>query len=150
MTSDELKTVLQQEVKDLASKLEDVDYDNAISNSQYDTGWTLPVATSFKIRWFKQRCIRHLLFFLATGSAVSYKVKQFAREQKFTNLMKIVDYMDKEYERTMESNLEEFAGVSSFHVFGTKIDAGFSYSRFGEDTTYDEEQKVIITPGNGD
>ena len=58
--------------------------------------------------------------------------------------------MDLRFEQVKEDNPEEFLellGITdTIGMLGTKVDAGFSYSKAGEDTTYTEANKVIFAP----
>jgi len=55
--------------------------------------------------------------------------------------------MDEAFEKVMEEEPHEFAGVSAYELFGTKIDAGFqSQPQTGVDTTYSDDNEIIITP----
>ena len=148
MDESELKTHVQEEVRSLDDYLELVDYDNALNDALRETGWTLPTTTNFRIHWLKMRAKRHLFFYLASESARKFKVKQFSLDQRFTHYMLLIKNMDAEFETAKEEHPEEFTNAESYALFGSKIDAGFSYDQYGNDTTYDTEQKVIITPSD--
>jgi len=147
MTKAELTTVLQAELKGLSSEFDVPDYTNAINAAERDTGWATPYSGSFKEKWVLQRSKRHLFFYLQTASAVKFKYKQINLQQRFEHYRLIVDDLDKAFEKVLEEEPHEFAGVSAFELFGSKIDAGFaSQAQTGRDLTYDEDQRVIITP----
>jgi len=147
MTSDELTTLLQQELKGLASKLEDDDFTNAIAQAQRDTGWTLPQTTDFKITWLKQRSKRHLFFYLQSEAASKTRFKNIYLNHRFEHYTKLLESMDKEFVQALEDNAYEFAGVSAFQAVATRIDAGFRYEpQTGRDRTFDSDNKIILTP----
>ena len=147
MTKDEMVVRLQQEVKGLTSSLADVDYDNAIDAAQRDTGWALPQTVDFNIKWLIERSKRHLFFFLLSESASKFRFKAIHLQHKFEHYRLLIADMDKRFTAAQEEFAFEFAGVSSYELAGTKIDAGFSYDPLtGRDTTYDAENQVMIHP----
>lgn len=148
MTADELKEVLALELKGLKDKVDSNDYDNALANAQRDTGWTCPVTVAFQIQWLKERSKRWLFFFLWTESAHKFKFEQINLQNRFEHYKILIEYMDKEFEVAKEENIAEFAGAQPYEMFGTKIEAGFQYDSIGNDTTYEEDNLVIIEPGD--
>ena len=151
MTGSELKVLLEEEVKGLTSYLDSTDYTNCLNDAQRDTGWTMPVTTDFKIKWMKERCKRHLFFYLYTESAHKFKFEQINLQHRFDHYDKILTRLDKAFEKAIEENPHEFAGMDAFHMFGTKIEAGFSYDPVtGKDKTYDSTNRVIFAPTEND
>jgi len=147
MTRDEMITKLQAEVKGLTSSLADADYGNAIDSAERDTGWSLPQTSDFKIKWLMNRSKRHLFFFLMTESAAKFRFKNIHLQNRFDHYIRIIEVMDKNFVKAQEEYAYEFAGVSSYELAGTKIDAGFaSNHQTGEDMTYSDYNQVIITP----
>jgi len=151
MDRTELLILLKQEVKGLASKLEDADFQNSIDDASRETGWTLPVGTDFKAYWLKNRAKRHLFFYLATESAYKFKFEQINLQHRFDHFTRLYKEMDEAFEKAVLENPAEFAGVDASRMFGTKIDAGFAYDpQTGIDITYDEEQLVEFGPKEND
>lgn len=148
MTADELKEVLQIELKSLASKLDSNDYDQALNNAQRDTGWTCPVTIAFQIQWLKERAKRWLFFFLLSESAHKFKFEQINLQQRFEHYKELIKYMDEQFEAAKEENIAEFAGAQAYEMFGTKIEAGFQYDDIGNDLTYEDDNIVIVEPGD--
>jgi len=147
MISAELISLIKKEIKGLSSKFIDADYDNAMSAAEYDTGWSMPVSTSFKIKWMKQRVKRHLFSFRRDESADKFKYKQISLNQRFENFLKLIKDMDEDFEKALDEYAFEFADVDALHMMGTKVDAGFAYeNQTGRDITMDENQEVIFTP----
>ncbi len=147
MTRDELITKLQQEVKGLTSSLDYVDYENAVSAAERDTGWSLPQTASFNIKWLIDRSKRHLFFYLLSESASKFRFKAIYLQHKFEHYRALVSDMDKRFVEAQVEFAFEFAGVPAYEMAGTKIDAGFSYEPLtGRDTTYDEDNQVLIHP----
>ena len=147
MTSGELIIVVEQELKALATNFVAVDYSNAVEDAVRETSYVLPNTNNEQIYWLKQRTKRNMVFMLATGVASSFQVKQIKLDQKFRNLKELYVDMDRVWK---EAQGELGIGVSDvFKLFGSKVDAGFASDELtGEDTTYDAEQLVIVTPND--
>ena len=143
----EIRGLIKQEVKSLATYLESEDYENALSDAKRETGWST-FTTNFKEHWIKMRAKRHLFFYLASETARKFKVKQFSLDQRFKHYMLLIKRMDEEFKEAQEEHPEEFTSADPSALFGSKIDAGFAYDEFGRDITYDSDQNVIITPSD--
>jgi hypothetical protein len=150
MTESEAITLITREIKGLSSNLEDADYSDAVDNAERETGFAFPVTSDFQIRWLKERTKRHLFFSLWTESATSFKFKQINLQQKFEHFDKLIEKMDNDFEKALVENTFEFAQVNATQMFGHKVDAGFSYDDMGRETSYDEDQLVIISPTDTD
>lgn len=148
MTREELITVVESEIKDLASDLEISDSELAVNKALMETSYTLPNTDNAQSYWLIERTKRHLIFMLATGSARKFQVKQIKLSEKFKNLKELYVSMDSEWR---EAKRDLGIGVTDYStLFGTKIDAGFSYDPVtAEDSTYNKEQIVIATPSDG-
>lgn len=148
MTKSEMATLLEVEVKGLTSYLDNpVDYNNALDDSSRDTGWAFPVSGDFKILWQKERAKRYLFYYLLTESAIKFQYKQIKLDQRFKHFKELVKDMDDAFKIIQEEEAFQFAGVSSYEAFGTKIDAGFANeAQTGVDITYTSEQEVLISP----
>ena len=139
--------MIQQELKGLTSSLNDDDYSNAIDQAERDTGWKLPQSDDFKIKWLIDRSKRHLFFYLQSESAVKFRFKNIHLQHRFEHYSKLIEKMDRDFEKAQDEYAFEFAGVSAFEQMGHKIDAGFaSQGQTGRDFTYDEDNEIIITP----
>jgi hypothetical protein len=147
MTQEELEEILILELKGLSSKVTSNDLANAVSNAQRDTGWTLPQTTDFRIQWLKERTKRWIFFFLWSESAHKFKFEQINLQHRFDHYERLIKYMDELFENAKLENIAEFAGASAYEMFGTKIEAGFQYDDLGNDTTYSNNNRVIIEPG---
>jgi len=147
MTKTELTTLVTAEVKGLSSSLVAADYSNAIDQAERDTGFSMPVTAAFQIKWMKERTKRHLFFFLQSESAAKFQYKAIKLDHRFKHYTKLLEMMDAAFEKALEEDAFEFAGVSASETAGHKIDAGFAYEeQTGRDFTYDDDNKVIITP----
>jgi len=150
LTDGELQKRLREELKGLASNLDNDDYVNAIADAKRDTGWSA-FSSDFQIKWIKERAKRHLFFYLYTESASKFKYKQVNLQHRFEHYGKIIADLDKQFKEVLEEEPHQFAGVSAFELFGSKIDAGFAgEAQTGRDLTYDEDQRVIIHPNEAD
>ena len=145
MTRTEMIKLLQEEVS-LSALTDPTDYNNAADAASRETGWPFPVSTDFKTHWMLERATRHLFFYLATQTAHKFKVKTISLNHKFDHYFKLIGYMDKAFVEVVDQRPDEFAGVDSYKLFGSKIDAGFAYDPLGKDITYDSAQEVIVKP----
>jgi len=152
MTLAEMITLLKVEVKGLTSYLEaDDDYTNACNEAARETGWAFPVSGDFKIFWTKQRAKRHVFFYLASESAHKFKFKQINLQHRFDHYWILIKGMDKDFEAIQAERPDQFAGVDTFKLFGTKVDAGFQYEpQTGIDTTYGANNEVMNRPNDTD
>ena len=150
MTRSEMEILLQQEVKGLSSYLDPVDYKNACGDASRETGWSFPTSTDFRSYWMKQRAKRHLFFYMVTESAHKFKYQQVNLQHRFEHYWKLIQMMDGAFLLAMDANPDEFAGVSAFKIFGTKVDAGFAYDEVGRDISYDPDQLVLFSPTESD
>ena len=142
-----LRSSLKLQIKGLSTKFELEEYNEAISQAERDTGWTLPVTSSFQQKWMIERAKRHLFSFLLAESAHKFKFEGINLHNRYTHYKGLVKQADIDFEKAIEENAHEFAGVPANRLFGTKIDAGFSYEpQTGRDTTYGEDNQVIFEP----
>ena len=151
MTKTEFIQLLPEELKGLDNYLVRDDYSNALDDASRETGWTLPVTIDFKIHWIKERAKRHIFFYLMSESAHKFKFKQINLQQRFEHYRGLIKDMDVAFTAIIEARPDMFADVDPFMMFGTKIDAGFSYvPQTGEDQTYEDDNEVIFTPTEDD
>ena len=150
MTRAEMESLIEQEVKGLTSYLDAPDFTNACNDAAIETGFSFPTSSDFQVRWLKERAKRHLFFYLLTESAHKFKYEQINLQHRFEHYRKIVRDMDWRYDKAKDEFYLEFSGASSVNAFGTKIDAGFQYDYVGRDTTYDDDNRTILTPTEND
>jgi len=148
MTRSELKEIVEQEVKGLSSQFETVDWINAINNALGESGWSLPTTNETKILWLKRRTKRHLFFMLMSESAHKFKFKQYNLQHRFLHYRTLIKEMDDDWKTFVDSELLYVDG--DLGAFSSKIDAGFQYDEIGRDTTYSDENKVIMAPNEAD
>lgn len=146
MTQDELDIRLRRTMRAQVDDLEDLDYTDAIDDAELELGWSLPQTDSFRIDWLRKRATRNLIHFLSIGSARKFRAEGYHLHQKYKHYSSLVVSMDKEFEKAIEDNPHQFAGVDAYKLFGQKIDAGFRTNELGEDITYDSDNIVQITP----
>lgn len=149
MTEATLIALLESEVKGLSEYLDSEDYVNAVDAAERDTGWTMPVSGAFKEKWIIERAKRALFFYLQTESAHKFRVKEIHLHQRFDNYLKLIKLMDAQFDKAQEDSPEEFAEVSAYEMFGTKVDAGFQYEpQTGIETTYDDTVNRVLHDPN--
>ena len=148
MTKEELVVRLQRGMRSQANDLDYEDYIDSIEDAEQDLGWSFPQTEGFRLKWLRLRSIRHLLYFLQTGAARKFRFEGAHLHQRFAHYSKLVEQMDKEFAVAVEENSHLFAGVDAHKMFGYKIDAGFSSNELGQDTTYYNDNEVIIEPTN--
>lgn len=117
------------------------DSDIAIADATADTGWPLPVTGPEQIRWFAHRAKRHMLFILLTGKAKKFQAKSFSLHHQFEHLKTLVDQMDVEFQRFIDSG--GTAG-NPLSVGGTVIGTGLSYDDLGRE--YEDPDNIGIFP----
>lgn len=148
MTRDDLIDLVTREIKKLSNKLNVEDFEDSIDEALRETGWTLPATVDFQIIWLKKRTKRHLIYSLLYESASKFKFEQINSQMKFEHYEKLLDREDKAFENVKKSEPYQFANVSAYKMFGSKIDAGFAYDEAGQDLTYETDNEVVITPSN--
>lgn len=146
MDQSELEAWLVLKVRSLDNELDSEDYTQAVDDAEEELGWDLPQTDSKRLVWLKKRSMRHLFFSLMTESAHKFKFEQVNLNQRFDHYSKSIKEMDKEFKEAREEDPALFAGVSTYKMFGTKVDAGFSSDDLGRDTTYESDQLVIHHP----
>lgn len=138
MDAPDVKSALIEEVKGLSALIDQaVDYNNAITNAENETGWSLPVSGGFYEHWIKERAKRWLIFFLWTEHAMKFKVKQLSLDQKFKHLGQLIKKMDEDYLLAVEENPDKFGGATAYKMFGDVVAPGFLYDGVGNDVTYE-------------
>lgn len=147
----ELTVLLESEVKSLTSYLDSPDYSNACDDASRDTGWSFPTSSDFQDLWIKERAKRFLFFYLLSESAHKFKIKQINLQHRFEHYRSMIKDMDKDWFYAKSEHPEEFiGGLNKAHLFGTKINAGFSSDLVGNDTTYTDDNIVEFTPKEAD
>lgn len=126
-----------------------LDYENALTDAEAETGWSPPITDTFQILWLKNRARRHLFFMLQSESARKHKYGKASLDQVFTHFSKLVEIMDKGYLIAIENNPEKFAGVDQFKAFGLVASPGFAYEPLtGRNITHSDDQKVTFSPND--
>ena len=144
--ADELTTLVQIQLSSLATLITEEGYEFVCDQTIQELGWSYPLTTSIKLFWVIKRATRHALNVLRIASANKFKFKQVNLQNRFEHFQKLIEEMDKEFEEALTTNTALFAGVDSFRMFGTKVDAGFAYTITGKDITYREDRLVNFSP----
>jgi hypothetical protein len=154
MNKSDFIDVIELELKDLASKFVDDDYDNAIDSAEGEL-WPLPQIDKFRLLWLKKRTKRHLFDMMSASTASKSQIKTFKLNQQFEHYRTLVKEADQEFEKVKEDSPELFpvqdpSDVSPYQMFGTQASAGFAYDDAGNDLTYNSDNQVKYTPGDTD
>jgi hypothetical protein len=144
--SDALIEALEIQLSSLSSLITSDGYGHVCDIVLNELGWSFPVTNATKVLWMINRGTRHAINLLRIASANKFKYKAVNLQQRFEHFDKLIASMDAEFEAAMSSDIATFVGLSSYKMFGTKIDAGFSYDFTGADTTYDYDKLVNFTP----
>lgn len=124
-------------------------YTAAAEAALQELGWSYPLAEDKKIYWAIRRGVRHGLYILWIASAQKFKFKQVNLQHRFDHYERLIKEADASFEKAMSSDVALFAGVSTYKLFGTKIDAGFAYDSLGRDITYFPDNYVNFAPLEG-
>lgn len=145
-SAEELIVAAKVQLSSLSTLVTPEGYSLAVDQASQELGWSFPVTSPTKAFWLLQRTVRHSLNILRIASANKFKFKLVNLQQRFEHFQKMIEEMDKEFIAAMTSDVALFAGVDSYKLFGSKIDAGFSYNTLGIDTTYDIDNLVNFAP----
>ena len=149
MTKQEMIDLVEIEIKSLAANFEYEDYMAAADDAVRDTNFTFPTSVAFQIKWLKERVKRHLFFMLYTERAHKFKVNQISLHQRFDHYGKLIWSLDQKFEKILEEEIYQFAGVNPTQAFAHQIGPGFAYDKnTGEDITYQQSNRVPIKPSD--
>jgi len=146
MTEAELIARLERDFADQSGEVVAANYTDSIADAERETGWVLPQTSDFKVTWLINRSSRHLLYKLAIAAARKFRAEGYHLDQRFAQYFKMLNGMDDDFVEAVDNNPAEFAGVDAYKMFGHRIDAGFSYDPYGQDTTYTDDNVVIVHP----
>jgi hypothetical protein len=144
--SDELTDALKIQLSTLATLITDDGYELVSDTVVQELGWDYPVTTPAKVLWMIKRGTRHSLNLLRLASANKFKYKLVNLQNRFEHFQKLIEDMDKEFADAMIAEASLFSDTPLYALFGTKIDAGFSYRKDGKDETYFEDRYVNFSP----
>lgn len=145
-TADDLADILKIQLSSLSTLITEDGYELVCDQAAQELGWVYPITTPAKVLWMVKRGTRHAINVLMLASANKFRYKQVSLNHRFDHFNKLIEEMDKEFEVAINGDLGLFANVSSYTMFGTKIDAGFAYTKYGKDITYDYDQYVNFSP----
>ena len=145
-TQTQIYSEVKADLKALASQFEADDFYSAINDALRETSWSLPTTDGTQIYWIKRRAKRHLYAMMLSVSAHKFKFEQINLQHRFDHYFKLVEKEDEVFESYLDTLL--LADIATVNHFGTKIDAGFSQDQFGRETTYDDDNLVVIHQGD--
>lgn len=151
MDSSAVQVFLESQLRSLITKFDDDQLNSAISLAQMELGWSLPISDSDKERcyWFVQRCKRHLFESLRSESSFKFDYKSAKLSNRFDQLSRLVNELDAEFAKVLESEPALFSTFSPLAQFGTYLSSGFATNEIGEDITHSPEN-VVWFFGTGD
>jgi hypothetical protein len=126
--------------------VDSIDITSGVTDAQRETGFSLPTSDSFEIIWLKRRASRWVYHYIRTGQAHKFKFEEINLQNRFDHYDALIKSEDREFVKAIEENMDKFAGVDPYKLFGTKVDAGFAYDDLGHDITYDEDNIVVSSP----
>lgn len=150
MTESELIAQVKLTFGDISSDISEDQYAAAVDAAERDVGETLPVTGASQIKWLTSRTERHVCNTFCLSNALKFRYKSAFLNQKFEHFKTLVDMYDKDWETNGVDDLAT-TGADDFELLGSQIDPGFQYDKTtGEDTTYTNLNKVIISPSDTD
>ncbi|MCE5226091.1 MAG: hypothetical protein LLG05_09580 [Porphyromonadaceae bacterium] len=144
--ADDLTEYVKVQLSSLSTLITDTGYELVCEQAIQELGWSYPVTNPTKLLWLIKRATRYALNILLIASANKFKYKLVNLQHRFDHFKSLIDTMDKEFETALSSDVALFAGVETFRMFGTKVDAGFSYDANGKDITYQLDKYVNFSP----
>lgn len=147
--ADDLTDYLKIQLSSLSSLITADGYELVCDQAISELGWSYPLTIPTKVSWAIKRATRHAIYLLLLASAYKFKYKQINLQHRFDHFKSLIDEMDKEFTEALTTDTALFAGVDSYKMFGTKIDAGFAYDSIGNDVTYNVDRLVNFAPLEG-
>lgn len=147
---DDLIDAIKIQLSTLSTLITEDGYSLICDQTLQELGWSYPMTTPTKVLWAIKRGTRYAIYLLLLVSASKFKYKQVNLQHRFEHYYKLIETMDEEFATAMATDIGTFAGVEAFRMFGTKIDAGFTYGFDGKDETYDYDKFVNFAPMEAD
>ena len=145
-SADDLTDLVKIQLNTLATLVTDDGYELICDQALSELGWSYPMTVPTKVFWLLKRATRHSMYLLLIASANKFKYKAVNLQHRFEHFSKLIEAMDKEFETALTTDTALFAGVDSYRMFGTKIDAGFAYDSVGNDVTYNTDRYINFSP----
>jgi hypothetical protein len=153
VTSGELLERVELEIRSFSDVFTSGELLNFAWTASMETGWTFPIADSntFRLYWIKDRIKRHLIHALLFDKAEKFRYKLAFLNQKFEHWLKMLDTMDKAFDKAKNENVTEFINATNvYEKFGTMAGTGFAYDKYGADITQHPDNKVKLNPNEND
>jgi hypothetical protein len=153
-SSDDLTDLIKIQLSSLASLISEDGYEFVGEQALQELGWEYPVTSSPKMFWTIKRATRHAIYILLIASANKFKYKLVNLQHRFEHFKALIEEMDAEFAKAIEDNPllfadmmeDELLGANAYKLFGSVINAGFSYDEMGKDTTYSIDQYITFAP----
>ena len=121
---------------DTSSRIDFDSLESAITQAMAELHWSFPIDDAQKEYWVIERTKRYALYVLLVESAHKFQFKKIYLQQRFANYFKLIEFMDKEFLKALDSNPTLF-DVDTWGNLTFYITNGFNYNSFGEDESYD-------------
>lgn len=144
--SSDLQDALEIQLSSLATLITSDGYGHVSDLVVTELGWAYPVTTPAKVIWMIKRGTRHAIDLLRIAAANKFKYKAVNLQHRFDHFQKLIEDYDVEFEEALLSEANLFSNAPVHALFGTKIDAGFSYGKDGTDQTYDADKFINFSP----
>ena len=145
LTHEILTTKITSLFSALSSQFTSDDVDEAAYQAVRELGFSIPNSTPNQIYWLLERSKRHLIAKIWLSMSTKFQIKQYHLDQKFTNLGKIIDKMDKEWEDAKEQPDYGMSTTVTAAMFGHVVGSGFVYDPVtGEDIS--NEYDILLYP----
>jgi hypothetical protein len=143
-TMDDIIDLVKVQLSSSAEIVSSDGYELAAAQASSELGWNFPVTDPTRIMWLVKRTTRHACNILKIASAQKFKYKQVSLNQRFEHYVILLADMDSEFETALSQLPAVFAGVETHKMFGTALNAGYTYNYLGEDTTYEDDISKLI------
>ena len=108
MDTADLILLLKVKLRGVSSSFEHDTLDSAVQLASIECGWALPVMTSFRAHWLLERAYRHCIAMMCADTASKFKFKQINLQHRFDHWFKMLQELDKQFEKTKETHAAEF------------------------------------------
>lgn len=145
-----LVTALSKELGALYSLLSSDQITQACYQAKQELAITFPLSETDQDRciWVIRRAKRHATEIVATSAAYGFDFKQAKLSNRFTQLMKLIEKWDKDFDDEANTNpgIVSGNGIKDRDLFGQARRVGTFYSRTGRDLTAVTDNQGNYTP----
>lgn len=143
-TIEELETAIISAMGSLGSSTSASIITQGAQSATIELGWdSFPIDNSSQEYWLIERGRRHTMMTLCVEAASKFQFKKIYLQHRFANYFKLIESLDKIFEKSVEndpvlfSDLSGYGSDGSYFINGLQyITPGFQYDGFGNDLTY--------------